>query len=174
MALIVEDGTGLSTAEAYDSVAGFKAYADKFGFSYSAFTDTQIEQFLRQGARHMVQKFRLRWKGTRTTSTQALDFPRAGVSTVDNGAYYSGQYVVDPNTVPDDIKNANNIFAQKASAGVDLFADGTQLAKREKIGQIEVEYEQGSRQRVQYDSVEAMLQPYLSSVGGISVPLVKG
>ena len=168
MAITVEDGSGLATAEAYDSVLGFKAYADKFGFSYAALSDAQIEQALRKGALYMTQKWRKRWAGTRTHPTvQALDFPRYGI-TVDQYNF------VLSTIVPTDIKNANNILAQKASTGADLFADETQVAKREKIGPIEVEYEQGSRQRVQYDSVEAMLQPYLTGSGGFSVQLTKG
>ena len=174
MALIVENGTGLATAESYSSVAEYKTYADNFGVSYAAFTDTQLEQFLRQATRYMGQMYRMRWKGYRVTSTQSLDWPRAGVSTVESSSYIYGRYVVATDIVPADIKNANNILAQKASAGVDLFADGTQRVKREKIGPIESEYEQGSLQRIQYDSVLALISPYLGSVGNGSIQLVKG
>ena len=174
MALIVETGVGLANSESYASVAELKTYWDNFGLSYAAFSDTQLEQHLRKGTRYMVQKYRLRWKGVRTSSTQALDWPRSGVATEPGALGYGGLYVVDPNTVPTDIKNACIIMANKSSAGVDLFADGTQKAVEETIGPITVKYEQGSSQRVQYDSVSALLAPYLSSVGGVSVSLVKG
>ena len=178
MALVVELGTGSATAESLASVADFKTYSDNFGFSYAAFTDTQLEQFLRQGTRYLEMQFRLRWKGVRTTTVQVLSWPRAGVvpeignSGATTRGYY-GRYVVDPNTIPPEVKYACIIMAQKASAG-DLYADRTQVAEQETIGPITVKYAPGSEQRTQYDSVTALLAPFLSSVGGVSVGLVKG
>lgn len=60
MALITEDGTGLSTAESYIDVAWFKAYCDAHGHSYAGKTDPQIEQALRRAtawldARHFLK-----------------------------------------------------------------------------------------------------------------------
>lgn len=176
MSLLVEDGSVVVGAEAFASVAAFKTYSDNFGFAYAAFTDTQIEVALRLGARFMQQSFRLRWKGIRRIATQALDWPRAGVSTepVAYGAHSSWRYIVQPDVVPVEVSDANIILAQKALSGTDLFPDATQKASQETIGPITVKYEQGSAQRVQFDAVEALLAPFLSSLGGVAVGLVKG
>jgi len=37
-----------------------------------------------------------------------------------------------------------------------------------------MKYEQGSSQRMRFDAVEAMLAPFLSSLGGVNVGLVRG
>lgn len=167
MALVVETGSIVAGAEAYASVAAYKAYSDLYGVSYSAYTDAQIETYLRQATRYLQQSFRQRWKGVRVSSAQVLDFPRYGII-VDQ------YYAVASTTVPVDVVNANIILAQKVAAGTDLFPDATQKASQETIGPITVKYEQGSSQRAQFDAVEALLAPYLSSLGGVSVGLVKG
>mgnify|MGYP001583987326 CR=1 FL=1 len=77
--LTVEDGSVVTGAEAYASVAAYKAYSDLYGVSYSAYTDTQLETYLRQGARFLQQSFRQRWKGVRVSYLQVLDFPRYGI-----------------------------------------------------------------------------------------------
>lgn len=167
MSLTVEDGSVVAGAESFASVAAYKAYSDLYGVAYSAYTDTQIETYLRQATRYMQQSFRQRWKGTRVSPLQVLDFPRYG-SVVDR------YYIVASTTVPVDVVNACIILAQKVAAGTDLFPDATQKASQETIGPITVKYEQGSSQRAQFDAVEALLAPYLSSLGGMSVGLVKG
>jgi len=176
MAIIVEDGTRVPGAEAFSSVATFKTQSDNFGYDYATFTDMQIEVSLRKGCLYLKQDYRMRWKGVRTSATQAQDWPRAGVSTepVPYGAGYAARYVVPPDTVPAEVVSANIILAQKALSGTELFPDGTQKAAQETIGPITVKYEQGSSQRMRFDAVEAMLAPFLSSLGGVNVGLVRG
>ena len=75
MALIVEDGTGLSTSEAYISVADASTYFTARGnTTWAAIsTDDLREAYLRQATEYMTQVYRSRWEGVRYSETQALD-----------------------------------------------------------------------------------------------------
>lgn len=75
MALIVEDGTGLSNSESYISLAAFQTYCDGRGYNYDAYDDEVIEQRLRMATAYIDTIFR--YKGARSKSTQALEFPRS-------------------------------------------------------------------------------------------------
>lgn len=78
MALVVEDDTGLSDAEAYISVADSDAYVvEVYGTSqtlWDAATDAVKEQVLRQATRYLDQHYK--YVGIRLTTTQALEWPR--------------------------------------------------------------------------------------------------
>ena len=171
MALVVETGTGLANAESYASVTEFKTRSDNFGFVYSTFTDTQIEQYLRKATRYMVQEYRTQWKGYRGVSTQALDWPRYGVYTDPVG--YGGQNYVASDVVPDDVKNACIDLAQKAPTVPDFFPDGTQQVTEKTVGPITLKYEQGSIQRKQFDAITATLSVYLNGSGRVNVQMVR-
>jgi len=170
VALIVETGAGVAGAESLASVAQFKTESTNFGFDYSAFTDTQIEVALRKGCLFMRQEYRMRWKGYVVLATQAQDWPRCGVSTEPARMYY----FTPSDTVPAEVVSANIILAQKVLSGTELFPDSTQKAAQETIGPITVKYEQGSSQRMRFDAVDALLAPFLSSLGGVNVGLVRG
>jgi hypothetical protein len=154
VALIVEDGTGLSTAESYISVANASAYhAARGNTAWAALaSDTVREQCLRKATDYMVQQFRARWQGYRLNDTQALDWPRTGV-VVDT-------YAVDDDIVPTAVANACAEFALKASSA-ELNPDLSQAIRREKIGPIETEYDTNSSQAKRYVAINAMVSPYL-------------
>lgn len=81
MSLIVEDGTGLLTAESYLSLAGFGKYWDVRNpdFDYSIYADEQIEGALRRAATYIDGRYRGRWPGvTLKGRAQALAWPRTG------------------------------------------------------------------------------------------------
>ncbi len=109
---------------------------------------------------YMEQVYGLKWKGARTTDTQALSWPRYDVCA--NG------FDVDSDVVPVAVQRACAEMALKAAAG-ELAPDVGRLAKREKVDVIEVEYESGAVPYVRYRAVDNLLAPYLDSVGGGSV-----
>ena len=160
MALIVEDGTGLATAESYISVADASTYHTARGnAAWAALaSDTVREQCLRRATGYMVQAFRFRWDGSRRVSTQALDWPRLYVPIKDFG-FILNYY--DPDSVPTDVKNACAELALKA-ATADLLADTTQQILSETIGPIKTDYDKFSPQNTRYAAVEALLKPYFS------------
>lgn len=156
MAIVIEDGTGKSNAEAYISVADADAYfAARGNAAWEALADDAKEQALRAGADYLHG---YTWKGYRLTTTQALVWPRYGV-------------VVDGVTqapVPEAIRRSNAELAVRASSGSLLVDAGAQV-KSETVGPISVTYADGARQQTRYEAVDRMLAPYLAGGGQILV-----
>ncbi|AOA04605.1 DnaT-like ssDNA-binding protein [Pseudomonas sp. TMW 2.1634] len=75
MTLIIEDGTGKPDAESYASAADLVLYAVKFGTVIPAGAAEQ-EALLRRAALVMDG---MTWKGRKTSSEQALSWPRREV-----------------------------------------------------------------------------------------------
>lgn len=74
MALIVEDGTGLATADAYISVAGFLAYHVKLNnASAILLTTAEIEGAIRYATVWMDGRYE--WRGDIVEDDQALNMP---------------------------------------------------------------------------------------------------
>lgn len=99
MTLIVEDGTGLTTAESYISVAGADAYVGNTFFSGSWLTtSTPDKEKLLKNATRLIDSF-YDFKGEKKVAASALRWPRTGVydndgvevssTSVPNGVAYS-------------------------------------------------------------------------------------
>ncbi|QKF52816.1 DnaT-like ssDNA-binding protein [Pseudomonas graminis] len=73
--LIIEDGAGVPEAESYASAAELGVYAGKFGVTVPVEEAAQ-EALLRRAALVMEG---MNWKGKKTSSDQALAWPRRGV-----------------------------------------------------------------------------------------------
>ena len=162
MALVVETGSGSSTAESYITVEAATTYHAAQGNTAwaSLASDTVREQLLRKATGYMEQVYRYKWQGTRVLSTQALSWPRHNV-VVDT-------FEVSYSIVPAEVKNACAELALKASIS-SLYADQGQAVVRESIGPIEVEYASGSSSTTQYKSVSAMLKPYFVATGNMGI-----
>jgi len=166
MSIVVEDGTGLATAESYISVADASTYFTARGnTTWDAIaTDALREAYLRQATEYMISTYRRRWQGVRLDEDQALDWPRDGV-VVDS-------WEVDNDSVPTIIERACAELALKASSA-ELQPDLTQGVLSEQVGVIKVEYDRNSPQATRYKTIDAMLAPFLKSGGGASVGLVR-
>ena len=170
MALVVEDGTGIATAESYATVAAADARHAALGNTAWTGGDAIKEQALRRATQHMVQAYRTRWRGTRLLRAQALDWPRYGVT--------ADGYDVPSTEVPAEVVAACCDLALRALAGdlnPDLTADTSRVVIREKVGPLETEYAQpaiSAPQSPRYVSVDAMLAPYLIG-GGAMARLVR-
>lgn len=79
MALVVEDGTGLSNAESYISVANAIIYITAYKGANTAW-DSSTEAAKEVAARVATQYLdgRYSWRGTKSTSDQALGLPVSG------------------------------------------------------------------------------------------------
>ena len=159
MSLICEDGSGKSDSESYISVADASSYHTARGnTAWAALaTDALREAALRRATDYMRQAYRSRWQGYKVNEDQALDWPRYDVEVEG--------YAIDSDIVPTEIKNACAELALRASAA-DLNPDLTQGVAREKVGQIEVEYDKASPQFTRYRAIDALLSPYLKAGGG--------
>ncbi len=166
MSIVIEDGTGLSTAESYISVADATTYfTARAVTSWGALaTDALREAALRKATEYMIAMYRGRWQGWRKTEDQALCWPRYGV-TVEG-------YLVDDDSVPETIKRACAELALKASAG-ELMPDLTRGVLQEVVGPISVTYDKVSPELTRYSFIEAMLKPYLRGGSKVNVPLYR-
>jgi hypothetical protein len=158
MTLVVEDGSGLSTAESYISLAGANTRHTAFGNTAWTGTDAAKEAALRRATAHMEQAYRQRWKGARLTQDQALSWPRYN-ALVDGFALAS-------DAVPDAVAHACADLALKALAD-DLNPDLTRTVIREKVGPLETEYSAHGPEATRYRAIDQALAPYLTGGGGI-------
>ena len=159
MSLIVEDGSIVTGAESYISVADASTYHTARGnAAWAALaSDTVREQCLRKATDYMEQVYRSRWQGCRVGETQALSWPRYDIEVEG--------YAVDSDIVPTEIKNACAELALKASAA-ELNPDLTQGVLSETVGSISVTYDKASPQFTRYKAIDAILSPYLKAGGG--------
>lgn len=172
MSLIVEDGTGLSTAESYISVADATAYfAARGDATWAALaSDTVREQLLRKATDYMAGTYAGRWAGMRVTTTQALDWPRAWVPNRDAPSGYRSSSAYYPSTsVPTAVARACAELAVRASAD-DLQPDVGAQVKSETVGPISVVYADGARQADLYKAIDNALAPFLKFGGGQVIP----
>lgn len=161
MAIVIEDGSGLDNAEAYISVADADTYFSLRGnAAWAALTTEQKEQALRRAVDYMTAVYGQRWKGERSSTTQALDWPRDGVLGVES------------DVVPVPVQRANAELAVRASAG-DLLADQGAQVTQETVGPISVTYAVGARQWIRYAMADGLLAGLLRDGGGAQIPVVR-
>lgn len=75
MALVIEDGTGMSNANSYGSLAGARNYASDRGITLS--TDDTVVNGQLVNATDYLESFD--YVGLQKTNTQSLSWPRTGV-----------------------------------------------------------------------------------------------
>lgn len=167
MAIVVEDGTGKTTAESYVSVQGFKDYCAKYGYDITGILDPAIEILLRKSTDYMVSVFRGSWEGERTVYNQALDWPRVG-------AYRDDYEVIDPHTLPYEVTAACVELAFIVNTTALLPTAATRTKKRVKIGPLEVEYDGDGGSVSAFVQAIRRLNPLLNAgASGNSVSLVR-
>lgn len=164
MTLTVEDGSVVTGAESYVTIAQFKTYCDARGISYAAFTDTQLEQQARKSFDYMLQRYRGQWKGYRKDALQVGDWPRSFVylEPFVHGAVGSYPYLVDEDTIPTEVKSAQCELMVRQGQVDSLLADTDQKESSITIGPISITYDKSSSQNTEFVAVDAMLKPYLT------------
>lgn len=163
MSLIVEDGSVVTGAESYCTVAFATQYhSDRGHASWALLTNAVMEQCLRKATDYAIQVYRQRWKGYRKTATQALDWPRSfcWLEPFTHGAVGTYPYLVADTVVPTEIMNACASLALRAATGT-LLADQTRRKSNVTVGPISTTYEAGSKLGVTYAEIDAMLRSYL-------------
>lgn len=77
MALTVEDGTGVTSADAYQTLAAFRAYHTDYGnASVTGLSDAATEILIRKASRAIDAMYGRRLQGQRWKTTQGLQAPR--------------------------------------------------------------------------------------------------
>lgn len=157
--LIVEDGTGKADANSYTSVS----YADGFflaraNAAWAALTTEQKEAALIQATDYLDSTYIGSWLGNRSTSDQALAWPRDGV--VVDGVLLAS------NSIPARLQAACCELANRAAVAP-LLTDESRTVVRKKVDVLETEYSPHASQQTQYPAVTNWLKPLvLGSVGG--------
>ena len=149
MALVIENGQGLSNSESYVDVDYVDAYFLKRGITEWAGL-TNREQLIIRAMDYIENNYT--YQGTKLISTQALQFPR----------------LINGETVyPIALKNAVCELALKSNEE-DLLADTDKTTIREKVGALEVEYDPNQDNTKSYNYVNKLLAPYLVSTSSFS------
>lgn len=170
MALITEDGSGRPDAESFCSVAEATTRHKLFGRAAWVDLDTaDKEAFLRRATQYLETMYRARWKGQVQFEAQALSWPRHAV--VIPGRTPQG-YLVPGNSVPADIRNACADLALRCIDG-ELAPDVGPAVVREKVGQLEVEYAQSTRDVTVFRDIDMMIGLYLSGSAGSASSMMK-
>lgn len=165
---IVEDGTARPDAEVYITVAEADAYHTKRGTTiWLDQTEAEREQAIMRASDWMVQRYRQKWKGSRVSFVQGLDWPRQGVVIEEAGQFAYGTNVLPFNQVPKEVKNACAELSLRASIGA-LSEDTTPQVLQETVGPITTKFAEYASQVVTYTAVEGILAPLLKR-GGSSV-----
>lgn len=167
MAIVVETGAGLSSAQAYCDYAYFQAFMAERGLTFTQ-TQAQVEAALVIAAKDWIDGQHT-FIGEKLVSTQALQFPRLFSDT----ATY-------PDAFPADIKLANAKAAWLQLQGLllvdqsTLSLSGAVTSESKAVGPLSksVTYESGTAQmyaRVLPKDLTNLLKPYLFSGGQMRV-----
>jgi hypothetical protein len=163
MALVVEDGTSVAGANTYVSLADAREFALDRGVTLPADDPTASALIIK--AMDYIESFRSQYQGTKTSSTQSLQWPRNCVE-------------IDGDPFPNDSIPAELIAAEcqgvmEIFAGADLQANsGGQMVKVEKVDVIEQQFmtaaEMGSAtgMTINFTKINALLEPLFKD-GGI-------
>lgn len=163
MALVIEDGTGLTDATSYVTAEELRAYAAARGLTLS--DDDALVEPLAIQAMDYLEAMRGRYQGRKTfPGVQALQWPRTGV-------VLDCDYLLPDNIIPRELKAAQMQLAVEAFSGLSLLpsSDG-RVVKREKVDVIETEYMTGKDLdgvgRPSFPAVDALLEPLFNACGG--------
>lgn len=146
----------------YGTDAEFKTYAADAGYVIpEGTTDPQIAAARQRGAL-VIDRYEPKFSGWRTGGfAQERAWPRTGAST------YYGE-TIPPTEIPVAIVNASYeaAFLELTNPGsLSPVVTGTSTVKREKVGQLEVEYATSSSTDI--DDVVALATPVVTTIEGL-------
>lgn len=154
MTIIVEDGTGLTTAETYVTVAVADAYHTAMGNTGWTGTDAAKEVALRRAAQYIDTRYT--YRGVRVNLNQALEWPRS-------------LYETDGRTESWPVPNLKAACCEAALRALSdtLTADvSTDQVIEETVGPITVRYAAKSGQ-TRYPVVDDLLRKYVLAGAGM-------
>jgi hypothetical protein len=179
MALVVEDGTGISNAEAYATETEADTYHTAHGApaAWTASSTAEKEDALRIAGEYLQVVYGGLWKGQKnnTDVNQSMDWPRKNV--IVNGYLLPAS---GAGAIPTDLKNANIILANKhreavtATTPTSLLPDesnsGHERSRSVRVGPITktVSYATANPPHKRFRIVQLMLRRYLTQTTLIS------
>jgi hypothetical protein len=157
--LTVEDGSASASADTYRSLEAADLYHVNRGNTDWSGTDAERSRKLRRGTTYMDNRYLGRWKGTKATSGQALQWPRSGVTDEDGN-------VISSDAIPQKILDACCEAARAVPYTQKVSAE--QSIKKVKAGSVEVEYEMGTQARELVNHLDEIVRPYLQASGRVT------
>jgi len=154
--LIVEDGSNVSNANTYYSLASADNYFEKRGETvWIAYDDGDKTYALVKACQYMQT---LVWKGIKTNQYQALSWPRIGILDEDS-------YSIKSNVIPERVKWAQAEIAYRFILDTDVQPDiaaGSGSVIMERVDVIEIRYaNSGKSVNKIYQRVNSLLSPFL-------------
>ena len=161
MALVLEDGSGVTGANTYVSVSYVDSYCELMNYtSWTGAADTPTETQNKESAIYRSMQFfeTLTYMGTKTAYTNPLSFPRDGI-------YMETGDLFPNDEIPEDLKRAvsEGAYLEYSNSG-SLFTTGGDVrrVKRKKIDVLETEYF-SSRNTVTYPKLKNMIKDFTLS-----------
>jgi len=150
MALTVEDGTLVSNANSYISVANFVAWADARGITYPALPE--LEQKILRAMDYIEC---LNFVGQKHEETQSLQWPRDYV--------YIDGYSVDSDEIPKEVKAAVYEATKAEIDGDSRLSASERETASEKIGDISVTYRSNAGMKRSIPAVSKALRKLVTN-----------
>ncbi|MEQ1407769.1 DnaT-like ssDNA-binding protein [Neorhizobium sp. Rsf11] len=152
----------------YGDIAGFTAYATAAGYVFPDGTsDAQKTAALQRGSL-VIDRYEPKFTGMRTGGyAQERAWPRTGATT------YYGE-AIPSNVIPDPIVNAayEAAFLELTNPGsLSPVVTGSSTVKREKVGQLEVEYQQTATDLTPAE-LAALATPVVTVIDGLLWPFL--
>ena len=173
MAFVVEDGTGLSTATSFVSVAEADTYfSDRASTAWAALDDTAKQAALVTASEYVSTAFE--YIGNKVQTAQALAWPRVHIDP-------NGLFLTPIITVPVAVKVATyRIAFEIAVNGVNMFASvsASDLISRVKAGSVEVAFSDSAMHiandgRPSFPWMRELLKGYSRGGSGMSTRLMR-
>ena len=153
MALVLEDGSGLTNSNTYSLEAGFVAWL--LGRGYVLSGTLSAENLLIQSIDYLET---LAYNGSKNTFEQALQYPRTNV--------YIDGFSVPSDFIPNELINSQYQIAWSIDQGVDPMATAGQDIKSERVeGEVEVVYQDDTSSQAVITSVNRALRKLLANSG---------
>lgn len=153
MTIVVEDGTGLASANSYVSGDELATYCEDRAITLASSDDDAIEAALVRATAAIDGGYRMAFPGYRASARdQALEWPRLA-------AYDYEGILIDGTSVPPEVKQATcetaiRELADPGSMTPDLERGG--FIRRMKAGSVEIEYGGNNNQTV-YTIIDGIL-----------------
>ena len=150
MALVVEDGSKVTGANTYITLAEFKAWADARGVNYSS--DGHVTENILRAMDYIEE---LLFIGVKETRDQALQWPRVDV--VIDG------YALDVGEIPKELKNATYELVKAIIDGDNKLNPVERQVTKEKVDSLEVTYKSNAGMQRHTPAVTRALRKLIRS-----------
>jgi hypothetical protein len=169
MALVVEDGSGKTNADAFVSLTDCDTYftnrQGSAAWNDAGVTDEEQEAAIRNSTAYLDRRYHGLWRGMRIELNQALDWPRQDIIDVDG-------FAVDAASVPQAVIDAcceGAVLALSEDLLPDIANTGIISEETVAVGSVRstTKYEGGKSQIKSFRKIETLLRGLIHPTGTI-------